>query len=122
MNTLHPTHRPRRQPCRRLTLAAALAATALAAGCVVAPPYGYYSDAVVAPEAPPAAPVRGEPVGTPPATGQVWIDGYWDWGGASYVWVPGYWTVPRVGFYWVPRTWMLSGRVWIRHGGHWRRR
>lgn len=108
---------------RRLLLPAALAIGVLASGCVVAPygySQGYYSDGVVAPQAPP--PPRDEAVGSPAVSGQVWVDGYWNWSVNSYVWVPGVWVAPRVGYYWQPYTWIRRGPSWYRHGGRWIRR
>ena len=95
------------------------------AGCVVAPPgEPYYPDydrgavhSTVVYMAPPAPLVEYR--GWPPASGYVWIDGYWNWGGARYVWMPGHWVEPRPSQVWVPRVWQRDGNRWHPQGGHW---
>lgn len=89
--------------------------------CVVAPrgyyARGYYGGAIVV--APPAP--RVEYYGPPPYPGEIWIAGYWRWGGRRYRWVPGYWTAPRPGYRWMPRRWVHGPRGWHMAGGRWRR-
>ena len=106
-----------------------LAAVALTlAGCVVAPleePYYPAYDrgtahSTVIYTAPPAPPVEYQ--GWPPASGYVWIDGYWNWGGARYAWIPGRWVEPRPSQVWVPRVWQRDGERWRPQGGHWEQR
>ena len=46
--------------------------------------------------APPLIPVYEQPL--IPASGYIWVPGYWGWDGGYYAWYPGYWG-PRVGFY-----------------------
>lgn len=76
-----------------------LAGSLALGGCAVVPvdEYGYYEDdygyyerdtVIVTP------PPRVEYRGLPPATGYVWIDGYWNWIGHRHDWVPGYWAPP----------------------------
>lgn len=55
----------------------------------------------------------------PPAQGYLWLDGYWNWGGAHYAWVPGRWVNPPPGQVWAPRVWQRDGERWHSHGGHW---
>ena len=95
--------------------------TLASAGCVVMPPDGPYRPgherATVVYTAPPAPLLESR--GWPPAPGYVWIDGYWNWGGARYVWTPGRWVEPRPNHVWVPRAWRRDGERWHSHGGHW---
>jgi len=94
----------------------ALAAGALLAGCVVAPPgRPYYGEPVLV--APP--PPRAEYVGPPPVVGYVWIGGYWNWAGNRHDWVPGHWEAPRPGYRWAPQRWERDGDRWRMQGGHW---
>ena len=94
------------------------------AGCVVVPSDGPYHPehdrATVVYMAPPAPLVEYR--GWPPASGYVWIDGYWNWGGARYAWVPGRWVEPRPSQAWVPRVWQRDGERWHPQGGHWEQR
>src|SRR5262245_51470847 len=47
------------------------------------------------PAAPPEPPpLRAEVVPPAPATGAVWIAGYWAWDGRAYAWIAGEWKVP----------------------------
>lgn len=66
-------------------------------------------------------PPRMEQPGSPPATGQVWIGGYWNWVEGRHEWVPGHWESPRPGHYWVPYQWQQRGQQWSLHGGYWQR-
>ena len=94
----------------------ALAASAILAGCVVAPagrPY-YGGPVMVAPPAP-----RVEYVAAPPVAGQIWIDGFWAWTGQRHDWVPGHWSAPRPGYAWVPHRWEGNGDHWRQHEGRW---
>lgn len=95
-----------------------LAALTLSA-CVVAPagrPYVAYDRQPVY-VAPP--PPRVEYVGVPPAAGQIWIQGFWNWAGDRHQWVPGHWENPRPGYRWVPHTWERDGDRWHQDGGRW---
>ena len=111
----------------RTRLALLFAAAALG-GCAVVPAYDYGpsygygqgyepAPAVTVYAAPPAPLVEYR--GLPPAYGYVWLDGYWNWGGARYSWVPGRWQNPPPGQVWVPRVWQRDGDRWQSHGGHW---
>ena len=44
-----------------------------------------------------------------PRQNQVWIEGYWEWGGAQWVWREGYWESVRVNEIWVPGTIVVIG-------------
>lgn len=109
----------------RFTCLPLAAATLTLAGCVVAPldePYYPAYDrgtvhSTVIYTAPPAPLVEYR--GWPPAPGHVWLDGYWNWGGASYLWMPGRWVEPRPSQVWVPRVWQRDGERWRPQGGHW---
>ena len=109
---------------RRTALAATCASVLLFSGCVVAPygpAGGYgggYGDVVYA--APP--PPQQEVIGVAPIAGQIWIGGYWGWGGGRHQWVPGRWATPRAGHVWVPHAWTRSGNGWRLNEGHWQRR
>lgn len=103
-----------------------LVVIALLSACANAPP---------GPESGPARPdqvgamvLQGQPAppvpqlehpGRPPASGHLWIAGYWDWVGASYDWVPGRWVPPRPGQVWLPRVWRSDGQRWYAQGGRW---
>ena len=76
-----------------------VAVTLLLSACAVAPYDTYYGARV----APPSALVEYR--GYPPAADYLWVDGYWNWGGARYVWVPGRWESPRPGYSWMPHRW-----------------
>ncbi len=104
-------------------LAAVLLAASLSA-CIVVPahrgPYGGpYGGVIVAPEAPPPAPV--EVVPAIPFVGALWIAGYWNWVGHRHVWVPGRWEAPRQGHQYEPRRWAPTGGGYELRGG-WRER
>ena len=109
---------------RMISLAAALSALALTAGCVVAPlPYAgapVGEPATVAPLAPPPPYVEVVPV--MPFAGAVWLGGYWSWTGRAHSWVPGRWERPRPGHAWVAPRWEQRGRYWHQHPGGWQRR
>lgn len=105
----------------RARLALWFAAAALG-GCAVVPAHDYGqrydpAPAVTVYAAPPAPLVEYRSL--PPAQGHVWLDGYWNWGGARYIWVPGRWQNPPPGHTWVPRVWQRDGERWHSHGGHW---
>ena len=87
-------------------------------GTAVAPTAG--ASVVVTQLAPPA--VLLEHPGRPPATGYLWIAGYWNWSGARYDWVPGRWVAPRPGQVWVSHVWRRDGDGWRQEGGRWEAR
>ncbi len=75
-----------------------------------------------------SAPSRVVVVGPPPAPrvvtrrpppsrhGEVWVEPYWGWTGASWEWIDGHWELPpQSGAVWVPPQWDGSG--WI--PGYW---
>ena len=100
---------------------ASAAVVSLAAGCVVYPAdyqQPYYTGEVVG-VAPP--PPQVEYVGVAPVAGQIWLGGYWGWGGGRHVWVPGRWAAPRPGYHWVQPGWHRDGGGWRMHPGHWGR-
>lgn len=76
-----------------------------------------------APGAPPPAVV--EMPGTPPASGAVWVAGYWQWDSSSWVWVKSSWQLPpQPQAEWRPAEWSVeaSGAVllpggWVLHVG-----
>jgi hypothetical protein len=100
---------------------------ALALGCTVAvapgsaPPPGVAvaDDGTVYPTEPPPDPI---PELAPPSPGYdyVWINGYWDWGGADWTWYSGYW-VPRAEatLYVAPRFVFIEGRP-VYYRSYWR--
>ena len=89
-------------------------------GCVVAPARPVYADGGPVLVAPP--PLQQEYIGVAPIPGQIWINGYWGWGGGRHVWVPGRWDPPRPGFGYVPHAWVREGGGWRQNPGYWRRR
>ena len=103
-----------------------LLATATLAGCAVVPgPVDYgpaygpaYSTTIYA--APPAP--RIEYPGPPPVSGYVWVDGYWNWGGARYIWVPGRWSAQRPNQAWGPQPWQRENDHRRPHGDSWEER
>ena len=102
---------------RRMLFTVIAATTAILAGCVVAPasrPYYSGEPVMVAPPPP-----RTEYVGPPPATGYIWIGGYWNWVGGRHEWAPGHWESPRPNQRWVPHRWEQDGQHWRLHEGHW---
>lgn len=104
---------------KHILLPWSVAATILLAGCVVAPapvsgPYYYGEPVAVAPPPPPV-----EYIGPPPATGYIWIGGFWNWTGGRHQWVAGHWQAPRPGYVWVPHRWERDGRYWRQYGGRW---
>jgi hypothetical protein len=103
---------------RKLLAAGIIAATALLAGCVVAPMAGpdYYERVIVAPPPP-----YVEYPGPPPVASYVWIGGYWNWAGSRHVWVPGRWEAPRSGYRWAPHRWERHHDHWRQYGGRWER-
>jgi hypothetical protein len=86
--------------------------------CVIVPDQRHYADGVVM-LAPP--PQREEIVGTAPAPGYVWINGYWGWMGDRHEWLAGHWSAPRPGRHWVPHQWIRQGDGWRLRPGHWAR-
>lgn len=107
---------------RTLKYPVLLAATLALAGCAVIPAepvYGGYDPAYSAWTYTAPPPVLQEYRGLAPMPGYVWIDGYWNWGGARYDWVPGRWEAPRPGYVWVPHVWRRDGDRWRSDGGRW---
>lgn len=68
---------------------------------------------------PPAVRYEERPVR--PGPDYLWVEGYWDWGGADWVWVPGTWDrAPHAHARWErPRYHQRHGR-WYYNRGHWR--
>lgn len=68
--------------------------------------------------APPPLPVYAQPV--IPASGYIWMPGYWAWGPQGYYWVPGTWVLPPArGLLWTPGYWGWNGAAFIWHAGYW---
>lgn len=114
---------PNRLTLRLAPWAAALGASLVLAGCVVAPARPHYTvhEAVVYTPAPPP-PVQTEIVTVAPSPVHVWIGGYWAWTGSRYEWRAGHWeTPPQYGYHWVPREWVQGPNGWYLRGGHWAR-
>lgn len=100
---------------------AGVAAGLAAALVVLAGCWGYARvrpAAVVVYDAPPPVRVTVRPA--PPVASAIWIEGYWQWSGATWVWEPGRWEQPRVGHVWVQPRWNRRGRGWVFVGGGWR--
>src|ERR1700726_4162420 len=68
--------------------------------------------------APPELPVYVQP--PCPASGYIWIPGYWAWADEDYYWVPGTWALaPAVGLLWTPGYWGWESGVYMWRGGYW---
>jgi hypothetical protein len=67
--------------------------------------------------APPAP--RVEAQSPPPATGAVWVPGYWGWNNGQYDWVAGHWEQGRTGYAWIPYRWEQVNGRWQLNGGTW---
>jgi hypothetical protein len=69
----------------------------------------------------PPAPVSVAVVGRAPATGYVWVAGYYQGVGGRYVWVAGKWMrPPRVGMVWVAPMWRRGPSGYVFVAGRWR--
>lgn len=92
--------------CRsRLSTAALAGALALFPACspgLPRPPGGPVTagETIEVPYPPPAA--RVETIPARKATGQVWLDGQWEWDGKSWKWHDGAWTTPPPDAYFTP--------------------
>ncbi len=97
-------------------LAATLASSALAGGCVVQGRVGVTAEPVYeVEEAPP--PPREERVVVRP--GFVWIRGRWEFRGGHWVWRAGYWQRARVGHVWEAGHWERRGNHYVWIEGRW---
>ena len=68
--------------------------------------------------APPALPVYVQ--SAPPASGYIWIPGYWAHSFFGYYWVPGTWVAaPAVGLLWTPGYWHWRGGYYVWSEGYW---
>jgi hypothetical protein len=68
--------------------------------------------------APPALPVYEQPV--IPASGYIWVPGYWAYGDEGYYWVPGTWVQPpEAGLLWTPGYWGWSDGAYVWTAGYW---
>ena len=109
---------------QRLTLALAMASSALLSACVVVPAHrgyydgGYAAAPVVVVDVPPPAPYV-EVVPVMPYPGAVWIGGYWGWSGGRHQWVNGFYDRPRPGYRYEPHRWESSGGRWHLRVGGW---
>lgn len=70
----------------------------------------------------PPPPIVVEPQPVAPATGYVWVDGYWHWTGHEYAWHKGYWAVPPHGYHrWVAPRYEHHEREYHYVPGRWER-
>ena len=68
----------------------------------------------------PPPPVAFGPVGSMPAPGWVWTDGYYTWGGNRWVWRPGRWVrPPHPGDVWRPPRYERHRNGYRMHPGRW---
>lgn len=111
------SHRVIASAWRRSVLTAMFIAVSLVGGCIV--PDQRHDIGGVVLVAPPAP--RDELQGEPPASGEVWVSGYWNWVGSRHEWVPGHWVAGRPGRRWVPHAWVRQGDGWVLKVGHWER-
>ena len=63
-------------------------------------------------EPPPAPVARVEVPGPPPASGYVWVPGYWDWNGHDYVWISGRYETVRTDAVFVAGHWQKTDTGW----------
>jgi len=79
------------------------------------------SSAYVVRYGPPPPPRHGF-VGSAPAPGYVWTQGYWDRRGGQWAWVEGRWVMPpHPHAVWVAPVWRHEHGNWRYYAGHWRR-
>jgi len=78
------------------------------------------ANTIVVHEAPP--PPRNEDVPTqPPAPGNVWAPGHWEYQNGNYVWVGGQWiSRPQPNAEYVPPHWENRPEGWVYVQGRWR--
>jgi len=68
--------------------------------------------------APPAIPMYEQPPLQTP--NDVWMPGYWAYGGGGYYWVPGTWVpAPQPGLYWTPGYWGWQNGLYSWNQGYW---
>lgn len=85
---------------------------------MLVPDQGHVVDGVVL-VAPPPSPT--EAPGEPPAPGEVWVSGYWNWVSDRHVWIAGHWAAGRPGYHWVADHWVRQGDGWRLQRGRWMR-
>lgn len=54
-------------------------------------------------------------------SGQVWVDGHWEWRGTQYRWADGYWLQARRGYAYQQPQWVQRNGEWTYVRGDWRR-
>ncbi len=102
---------------RGLRAVALASALMLGTACVMPPPPP--AEVVYVRRAPPAR--RVEVVRAAPASGMVWIGGYWTWRHAEFIWTPGRWArAPRGYHEWVNGRWYHNRHGWYFISGSWR--
>ncbi len=96
----------------------ALVAAGLVTACV---PVYYGPDWSVYADVPPPAPYA-EVIPPAPGPDYLWVNGYWNWNGATYVWVRGYWGLrPYPGYVWLHSGWELRHNRYVFVPGRWAR-
>jgi hypothetical protein len=60
-----------------------------------------------------------EPIPARPATGYVWLDGYWHWDGYQWLWIPGRWTYERHGYVYVEPHYAFRGDQYMYVHSYW---
>lgn len=95
-------------------------ASVAAAGLLLAASasYAQFSLSVSVHLAPPPLLVYQQPA--IPASGYLWVPGYWAWDAGGYYWVPGEWVLPpRPGLLWTPGYWGWQDGAYVWHEGYW---
>jgi len=100
----------------RVALGLILAATSLAAGCVIEGGISASPGAVVVTSPPPPPVVEARSPAQDPQA--IWVAGYWHWTGMQYTWIPGHWELAPAGARWrAPRYWVREGTYFYQPGG-----
>jgi WXXGXW repeat (2 copies) len=91
---------------------------ALGAGMAMPSAQAQVAVGVSAPIPPPALPIYEQP--PIPASGYLWVPGYWAWGPDGYYWVPGTWMLPPApGLLWTPAYWAWINGAYVLVPGYW---
>lgn len=70
----------------------------------------------------PPPPAKAEVKAPCPASGHIWIAGYWDWIGGHHVWRDGRWIQGMIGYEYIRARYEWDGKAWQFHVPHWHRR
>jgi hypothetical protein len=91
---------------------------ALGAGMALPSAEAQVAVGVSVPVPPPPLPIYEQP--PIPASGYMWVPGYWAWGPDGYYWVPGTWMLPPApGLLWTPAYWAWINGAYLFFPGYW---